>query len=286
MEQIANNPMPNYAPLRLVRLPAILRAHVKTHVKTHVTTHAPATARLRPSAQAFPVAAATRAGLHEIYAKPADATAATGFALGLASERISQCKTRNAAILWVRHEALQAEAGYLYPPGLVEFGLSPAAVTLVRLPHVQSLLQAGLDAARCRALAAILVEMQGEARAYDLVASRKLALAAKNSGVALFIVRHGGRILASAAETRWQVCSVPSQPRLGNAPGAPAFAATLLRQRSGGTADQSGQTWCVEWNRDASSFENRKQKRQDTAPLSRPVAAIPFGGAAPLRKVG
>ncbi len=266
--------MPNYTPLRLVRLPAILRAHPPVHAPT------------RPSTHAFPVAAATRAGLHEIYASTVDAAAATGFALALASERMGQCRKRNAAILWARHEALHSEAGYIYPPGLVEFGLSPAAITLVRLPHVQSLLQAGLDAARCRALAAILVEFQGDTRAYDLVASRKLALAAKNSGVALFIVRHGGRVLATAAETRWHIRSARSQPRSANAPGAPAFEATLLRQRSGGVPGQnSGQTWCVEWNRDATAFETRKN-RQHITPLSRPLAAIPFGGAAPLRKVG
>ena len=258
-----------YAPLRLVRLPAILQAL------------APSALALRYSDQSFPLAAATRAGLHEIYASTVDAAAATGFALGLAS----QCGKQKAAILWARHEALHSEAGYVYPPGLVEFGLSPNAITLVRLPHVQSLLQAGLDAARCRALAAILVEFQGEAKAYDLVASRKLALAAKNSGLALFLVRHGGHVLASAAETRWQLRSAPSRPRSANAPGAPAFEATLLRQR-GREATLAGQTWCVEWNRDARVFENRKSRRQDTAPLLRPVAALSFGGTAPLRKAG
>jgi protein ImuA len=261
--------MSKYAPLRLVRLPAILRAHVPVH------------ASVRPSAQPFPVQAATRAGLHEIYASTVDAAAATGFALGLAC----QCRKRKPAILWARHEALHSEAGYIYPPGLVEFGLSPAAVTLVRLPHVQSLLQAGLDAARCRALAAILVEFQGEHRAYDLVASRKLALAAKNSGVALFLVRHGGSVLASAAETRWQLRAARSQHRAANAPGSPAFEVTLLRQRSGG-ATQAGQTWCVEWNRDTANFENRSRNTQQLTPLSGPVVALPFRRAAPLRKVG
>lgn len=269
MEQIANNFMSKYAPLRLVRLPAILRAHISVH------------ASVRPSAQPFPVQAATRAGLHEIYGSTVDAAAATGFALGLAC----QCRKRKPAILWARHEALHSEAGYIYPPGLVEFGLSPAAITLVRLPHVQSLLQAGLDAARCRALAAILVEFQGDSSTYDLVASRKLALAAKNSGVALFVVRHGGRILASAAETRWHIRSRPSEARAAHAPGAPAFEVTLLRQRGSGTA-QAGQTWCVEWNRDTANFENSSRNKQQLTPLSGPLVALPFRAAPPLRKVG
>ena len=198
--------------------------------------------------------AMARKGLNEIYgATVADTAAVAGFTLAHVSRLLGKKSRggRGPSILWARHELLPHEAGGIYPPGLMEFGITPSTVTVVRVPDVTSVLQAGLDAARCAALSAILIEFWGSARAYDLTASRKLALAAKNSGVALFLLRHGATPLASAADTRWSVRGLASRPFAANAPGRPAFGIALLRHRGGA----AGQTWSVEWNRDTACFE-------------------------------
>jgi protein ImuA len=189
------------------------------------------------------------AGLHEIYATThADCAAASGFALAMAHD---WQRKPEAALIWVRHDLLQAEAGSLYPPGLLELGLQPASLTLVRAPSVKAALQAGLDAARCSSLSALIVEFWGETRAYDLTASRRLALAAKGSKLRLFLVRHGACVAMSAAETRLSVKALASQALGANAPGRAAFEVTLLRHRAG----LAGQMWFMEWNPEAERLE-------------------------------
>jgi hypothetical protein len=95
-----------------------------------------------------------QAGLHEVYAaREGDGAAAAGFALAQASQLLCR-KGSRVHIVWARHDALQREAGSIYPPGLMAFGIDPSAVALVRGQTVQDVLQAGLDAARCTTLAA------------------------------------------------------------------------------------------------------------------------------------
>ena len=89
-------------------------------------------------------------------------------------------------LLWVRQEALTAETGAPYPPGLAEIGLDPAAVAFIRVRDAKEALQAGAEAGRCATVGATLIELFGEARAYDLTASRRLALAAAAAGAPIF----------------------------------------------------------------------------------------------------
>lgn len=215
-----------------------------------------------------------RAALHEIFAaRPADATAASCFALGL---------IKPGRLLWVRQEMAQVEAGALYPPGLATVGLDPAQVVLLTLRDAQSVLQAGLEAARSKGLSAAIMELWGPARAYTLTASRKLVLAAKASGLTLYLIQHAAEGLPSAAETRWQVRRLPSHILTGHAPGAPAFEVRLLRQRSGA---RSGQVWSVEWNHERRCFENWRAPAPISAPpLFKPVVLRPVFRKIPLRK--
>lgn len=212
-----------------------------------------------------------RPGLHEVYAaRDADAPSACGFMLGgiarwlagspapstarrQGEERLAPrpAASDQGSVLWVRAGGLHRETGRLYPPGLAAFALPPAQVALVAARDVTSALQAGLEAARCRALTAVIIELQGPARGYDLTASRRLLRAAQDSGVAVFMLRHGADPIPSAADSRWQVRSLPSRPLAANAAGFPAFEVTLLRHRGG----KEGQRWTVEWNRDAVTFD-------------------------------
>ena len=222
-----------------------------------------------------------RAALHEVYAAGmADLAAATGFSVGLAI-RAAQMRP----ILWVRQDFLDAETGRLHPPGLIELGLDPSRILLVRARDAEGVLRAGAEAARCSALGAVLIEPWGEPRLLDLTASRRLALAAEASGVTTVLLRASVRQQASAASTRWQVSALPSRALEAHAPGYPAFSLRLLRHR-GGLGERE---WRVEWCRDRQSFQEQSvfpgraaitKSSPDAAPLSRTVVSFPADGPA------
>ncbi|CAN1547566.1 COG4544 Uncharacterized conserved protein [Rhabdaerophilaceae bacterium] len=201
-----------------------------------------------------------RGRLTDLYAaREADAVAATALALACAAGAGG-----DRPWLWVRQENLTRETGMPYAPGLVEFGLAPENLVLVRASDARSALQAGLEGARCAALGAVIIELMGETRALDLTASRRLALAAKQAKTPIFLVRTGAEPQPSAAETRWHIRAAPSRALPANAPGNPVFSLTLLRHRGG---LQSG-AWYLEWNRDRRSFEERTARQILATPLS------------------
>ncbi len=216
--------------------------------------------------------------LHEVYAASGgDAGAATGFALGLAARAAA-----GKPILWARQDMLDTETGHVHAPGLMELGIAPGSVVLVRGRDADDVLKAGEDAVRCAGLGAVLIEPWGAAGPNGLTISRRLMLAADLSGVTAVMLRVAAQPAASAAETRWQVAAAPSRLLEAEAPGLPAFDVTLLRRRGGA----AGQSWIVEWNRDRLVFSPRGER--GAAPLSRPVVSVPAGGAAgeALRRTG
>jgi len=227
----------------------------------------------RPGAAAGPVALGVaevdgalggglaRGRLHEVVGEGADAAPAAGFAALLALRAAGR-----RTLVWVRQEGLSAETGRLYGPGLAELGIDPARLVVVSARDAAAGLRSGLEAVRCAALGAVLIELWGEPKVLDLTATRRLSLAAEASGVTALLVRIAARPGPSAAATRWAVRSVASAPLPAGAPGGPAFAVTLLRHR--GSA--AGRGWHVEWNRDDACF-------RALAPLSRAVAALPAG---------
>ena len=226
----------------------------------------------------------TAGALHEIFsASPSDAAAAACFALGALKPQ---------KLLWIRQELTRVEAGEIYPPGLLALGFKPDCITLVPLRDAQSLLQAGLEAARCTGLDAAIIELWGQAKPYTLTASRKLMLAAKASGTKLCIINHAAMPSPSAAETRWQVRRLASTPWKAGAPGFPAFEVTLLRQRSNasGFLPHWGQVWSVEWDYEQQRFKDRTQTiitaRPSTyePPLFKLVVSLPAFRKVPLHK--
>ncbi|MEN5084459.1 hypothetical protein ABE438_18410 [Bosea sp. TWI1241] len=213
-----------------------------------------------------------RAALHEICA-PASAIrpVATLVALGLA------CRAAGARpVLWIRQDAGRFEVGGPYPAGLAELGLAPDRLLLMRGRDSEAVLRAGVDAARSAALGAVLIEPWGEPARLDLTTSRRLLLAAEQSGVFTLLLRAGGPI-ASAALTRWRVAPLPSRPREAAAPGDPAFSLALLRHRGG----IEPREWSMEWNRGSRSFQPHEQPRlAATAGPRRPAPALSGGVAA------
>jgi protein ImuA len=210
-----------------------------------------------------------RGALHEVFARQIlDEASAASFAITLA---LRAAGTR--PILWVRQDFVGLEMGEVYAPGLAELGLSPDRLILVRARDGPGVLRAGEEAARCPPLGAVLIEPWGNPKSLDLVASRRLALAAARSGVPVFLVRAGGSPAPSAAATRWSIAAAPSVALEADAPGRPAFDVSLMRDRAG----SAGRNWIVEWDRDNRSFRDLGTGR-DRQALSGGVVPVSSGG--------
>jgi protein ImuA len=195
-----------------------------------------------------------RGALHEI-AAPSEAhlAAATGFALGLVSSR---------RLLWIAEDMALAESGAPYGPGLDAFGLLPERLLTVAAARPHDLLWAMEEALRCRAIGVAIGEVRhGE---IDMVALRRLSLAAAESGALALLLRGAPSTDASTAATRWIVGAAPSAPAHG--PGPPRFAAQLVRNRRGPLG-----SWILEWSDSDERFALATHAQPVAAPaLDRP----------------
>ncbi|MBA3056296.1 MAG: hypothetical protein FP826_15575, partial [Sphingomonadales bacterium] len=147
--------------------------------------------------------------LHELHAAGDDRGAALAFALSMA------CRDSAGTILLVRggRDGRRGRGGSA-PLVLNGEGLALLGVDLARLMIVEAgpdgdrglaLLRAGLEAARCPGVAAVLIESLGRFAAYDLTASRRLALAAERTGGRVIVLRGDAEPRPGAAQTRWAV---------------------------------------------------------------------------------
>jgi protein ImuA len=222
--------------------------------------------------------------VHEVFAEGGrQSAAATGFIAGLAGRAAAR-----KPLLWVRQDFTEIESGALSMSGLAELGLDPRFLVTVRAADVDTALRTAADALACDAVGVVVLEVWGEARPLDLVASRKLTLAAQASGVTGLLLRVAAEPLPSTAETRWIVRAahsppaallVPAAPLLPAAPlmpaapllpaapwsawGAPVFDAQLVRNRHGPVG-----RWIMEWKCDECLFSK-------PAAYPQPVAAAP-----------
>ncbi len=188
-----------------------------------------------------------RGRVHELFAAQGDdGPSAAGFAVLLALRAAGP----GSPVLWLRTDEAERRGGRLHAPGLAELGGDPGALVLGFSPDAKALLRSAADAARCPGLKALIVECWGKCASLDLTASRRLALAAEQSGVTLFLLRREAEPVPSAADTRWAVRAAPSRALEANAPGAPMFEIELLRRRAG----PAGMRWRLEWNRDLLAF--------------------------------
>ncbi len=181
-----------------------------------------------------------RNGLHEFFgAERGDAIAAAAFALLLAL-RLPELESR---IFWISGDKERQTSGRLYPPGLAEMGADPAKMLLLQAADLRDALRAAADTIRSKAAGAVILEVQGNAKLIDLTSTRRLALAAAETGVLALLVRGDAVPMPSAASTRWQVCSAPSSPLPGNTPGLATFDIDLLRHRGGIAPFAARVTW-------------------------------------------
>lgn len=221
-----------------------------------------------------------RGRLHEIFAgETGEAASAAGFAamLGLCAGRCSREEEAGArGLLWLRCDDAERASGQLYAPGFRELGGEADGLLLAVAPDPVMLLRGAADAARCAGLSAVLVECRGDPRVLDLTATRRLTLAAEQSGVPVLLLRIDAEPAPSAADTRWRIRAAPSRALEADAPGMPAFDVELLRQRAG-----QGGRWRVEWDREQSRFrEPALSGLMVPLPQHRSVA----GDAPPIRR--
>jgi protein ImuA len=199
------------------------------------------------------------ASVHEVFAEGHQAAAATGFLAGLAGR-----VTARRPLVWVRQDFSEIESGAMSMNGLCELGLDPRALVTVRAADVDAALRTAADALACDALGAVVLEVWGPARQLDLVASRKLTLAAQASGVTALLLRLAAEPQPSTAETRWIVRAAHSPPSAPwHAWGAPVLDAALVRNRHGPVG-----RWIMEWKCDECLFF-------EPATYPQPVSAAP-----------
>ncbi len=164
--------------------------------------------------QALPGGGLTLGALHEAASAGPDtehAAAATLFIAGILARL-------DGPVLWVQQQP------DLFAPGLAGAGLHPDRVIFAEAG--KAVLPAMEEGLRHPGLAAVVAELTGR---LSLVASRRLQLAAEQTGVLAILVRRSrgfdDPVLKepSAATTRWRVAALPSPPALPHAPDTPGL---------------------------------------------------------------
>jgi len=196
-------------------------------------------------------------GLHEVFA---EVWSASGFAVLLA-----MLAARGKPLFWVRPDFEALEYGAVSPQGLGELGGDPRQLILVRTRKVDDALSAASDILACPHAGALLLEVRGQPKALDLVASRRLSLAASESGVTIILLRQSAHAEPSAALTRWQVASAPSRSDDDDW-GNPVFAARLTRHRAGGLGD-----FLMQWDSENAVFQQAYPGAVAATPAHRPA---------------
>ncbi len=121
-------------------------------------------------------------------------------------------------VLWVLREA------DLFAPGLASAGLHPNRVMFAEAgKNILPVMEEGL---RHPGLVAVVAEHTGR---LSLVASRRLQLAAEQTGIMAILIRRSPRFddpvlnEPTASVTRWRVAALPSPPALAHAPDTPGL---------------------------------------------------------------
>ena len=154
-----------------------------------------------------------------------DDAAATLFAAGIAARRAGDSGT----VLWVltRRD--------LFAPALAQAGLPPSRVIYAECSRDEQVLAVMEEGLKHRGLAAII----GEIGRSTMTATRRLQLAAEDSGTTALMLRRWRRggadplALPSAAVTRWRIGCVPSQALPVGGIARPRWKIHLVRQRGG-----------------------------------------------------
>lgn len=155
---------------------------------------------------AFPVLAGGM--LQEIFTdERRNGGALLGFALAQAKGLFT---AQRRAVIYLQLADEAQKLGLPYGPGLLSFGLDPAALVLVRAGNMGELLWAIEEAIACRAVAAVVADIGSHSKLLDFTASRRLSLRAAATGGSIFMLRYGQGREASAAHLRWRLMPIHS----------------------------------------------------------------------------
>jgi protein ImuA len=169
---------------------------------------------------------------------------------------------KGSSILWIAEEMARVESGVPHGAGLDAFGLAPERLVTVSVTHRRDLLWGMEEALRCRAVGVVIGEMR--AGKIDEIAVRRLSLAAGESGALALLLRVAPPGDSSTAATRWIVGAAASA--IAHGPGAPRFAAHLVRNRRGPVG-----SWILEWSDSDERFVLATHAQPVAAPaLDRP----------------
>ena len=156
--------------------------------------------------------------------------ASSGFIAGILSSMLQKA----GAVVWISSSQI------IFPPALVSFGIDPSQLIFIHLRNQKEINWTIEEALKCEGLAAVV----GELSFADLTISRRLQLAAEQSRVTGFLLRHQPKQLFTTAFTcRWQIQSVQSET-INDLPGIgfPRWQVELLKVRNGKPG-----SWQLEW---------------------------------------
>jgi len=220
--------------------------------------------------------------LTEIHAPQArDAGLAAGFAACLLSLAGAPSFLSRDPVLWIGAPGTFCEAGVPHGHGLAAFGFAPERLLTVEPKSLADALWVAEEAARTRGLAATVLDMRGNAKAFGLRETQRLHRRAQASGRPVFLLRQSAAVEASAAPLRFVVEPAPSAPALvlaGTAHeravpggiGPPGFAVTIEKNKAG----PAGRTHRMHWNsHERTFFTERTGERRE-----RPAAAAATTG--------
>ncbi len=157
-------------------------------------------------------------------AQPFD-PAATGFIL-------ASLPDNDSPVLWIQDHMSGRENGHLYVASLRGFGVN-RAILQVQVSHPRDVLWAMEEGAACAGISAVVGEIHGAPPVLDFTATKRLAMRAEVSGVAVFLIRSADPGGLSAARERWRIGTRPSQPHPhdSKAPSLPQWDVELFRAR-------------------------------------------------------
>lgn len=128
----------------------------------------------------------------------------------------------------------------LFAPALAQVGLNLNRVIFCESDNEDGILESAEEALRYGGLAAVVAEVVR----LPMVASRRLQLAAEQTGTMGIIIRRWRRQSEAtdygqptASTTRWRVSSLPSEPLPVEGVGRPRWMLELLRSRAGESFD-------------------------------------------------
>jgi protein ImuA len=182
------------------------------------------------------------ATLHEIRAgQSRDGGAAAGFVLAIAT-RLAEAGG-DPSLVWISEADLRRQVGRLHAPGLAALGLDPARIVEVAAGTESEALWAFEAALGCRGVGLAVCELREAS--FDLAATRRCALRARDHDVTGFLLRVASQPEPTAAELRFLLQPAPAGTIGGFASGIGrmAWRLALEKNRRGPT----GGSFSVEW---------------------------------------